>query len=608
METIGRYEIIEEIGRGGMATVYLAYDPVVKRDVAVKILPLEFTHDPTFRTRFEREGLTVGKLQNPNIVPVFDIGNDDGQPYLVMQYMPGGSLADRIVEGGIGLEASKPIILRIAEALDDAHRNGIIHRDLKPGNFLFDKNGNVFLADFGIVKLATENQTLTGTHILGTPAYMSPEQARGTIEIDHRSDIYALGAILFEMLTGRTPYTADTPLGQAIAQVNEPIPKVTDHNPHLPPMIDHVVGRAMSKDREDRYNAATELADALETIEIAPSRLVNVADVPLPAKAEPADIARGEMAEAAVVEASASAGSPFWMGGWTPILAFVGLILGAVLLFGNGNAFGFFAAEPTATAVPIAVAAPPTDTPTPEPSATATATEAPTEPPTATQPVLAATGSDEEDDSPTETATPTETPLPTLTPTLTATPTPTVVLEPEFEVTVRSAIIRYGPSFRYDRLFGADQGALLPIIAVNEDKTWYNILFETQTGSMRAGWISADLGEINVDVDEIELAATIPASPTPSPSPTASATPTITPTPSYTPSSIDIDGDGIPNEQDSDRDGDGLPNTQDQCPSEFGPAGFCGCPNACLKSPSGGSGNPHLLQGSPPTPTPKPRE
>ncbi|MEM7802744.1 MAG: serine/threonine-protein kinase, partial [Chloroflexota bacterium] len=521
-----------------MATVYLAYDPKVKREVAVKVLPLEFTHDPTFRTRFQREGHTVGKIQSAYIVPVYDIGEEskNGQPYLVMQYMPGGSLADLIKPGGMGLEASKPIIERIARALDDAHAQGVIHRDLKPANFLFDKNGNVFLADFGIVKLATENHTLTGTQILGTPAYMSPEQARGTVELDHRSDIYALGAILFEMLSGRTPYEADTPLGQAIAQVNEPIPRVTEHNPHLPPAIDDLIARSMAKNREDRFDSATELFEDLDLVHISPSRLVNIAD--LPPQAEPfapvlpqVDGESGENgssvngsrpsdehAAEADLENSAPFPLPSWVTGWGGIAAFVSIVVTLLIIFG-GQSFGSASAgDPTAlpTSDAIAAAVVETDTPTPTetltPEPPSTLTLEPTEEP---KEEIKANISLSSTAEATSTPTPSVTSEPTHTSTPTLTPTPDI---PVFE-TLFSSNIRLGPGRTYDQIWGVDAGASLVILGASPDLRWLKVEFES-TIPNKNGWISIATGDVSVPIEEIEIIENIPPSPTPTPTST----------------------------------------------------------------------------------------
>jgi serine/threonine-protein kinase len=261
---IGRYTLQAEIGRGGMATVYRAYDPRFKREVAIKVLPREFLHDPTFRARFEREAQTIAALEHPAIVPVYDYGEDADQPYLVMRLMAGGSLAERLERGPLTLQETASILSRLAPALDRAHALGIIHRDLKPGNILFDRDGNPYISDFGLAKLTQSATQLSQTGVMGTPAYMSPEQARGDKQIDGRTDLYALGAILYQMLTGRLPYEADTPMGLAFKHVTEPPPRLQDARPDLPAACDAVISRAMAKDPDQRFTTAGSLMTALE--------------------------------------------------------------------------------------------------------------------------------------------------------------------------------------------------------------------------------------------------------------------------------------------------------------------------------------------------------
>ena len=183
---IDRYLIKRELGRGGMATVYLAEDPRFGRDVAIKILPLH-TQDQKARGRFEREARTIAGLEHRAIVPVYDFGEDKEQLFLVMRLMTGGSLADRIRQGAMPLAEARVVLDRIASALDYAHHQGVIHRDLKPGNILFDQHKTAFLADFGIVKLLEAHTTFTGSAIVGTPAYISPEQVQGDRPIDRRA-------------------------------------------------------------------------------------------------------------------------------------------------------------------------------------------------------------------------------------------------------------------------------------------------------------------------------------------------------------------------------------------------------------------------------------
>ncbi len=267
MQKIGRYQIQGELGRGGMAVVYRAYDPLFEREVAVKVLPTSFTEDPQFRKRFEREARIVAKLEHPAIVPVYDVGEEDGQPFFVMRYMSGGSLADRLKKGPLSLQEALRLLEHLAPALDEAHRKGIVHRDLKPANILFDASGLPYLSDFGIAKIVSGSQqtTLTGDLIVGTPAYISPEQAKGEA-VDGRSDIYALGAILYHMLSGQPPYQADTPMSLALKHITEPPPDILQVNPSLPPAVAALIRKAMAKDPSERFSTAGELVAALRDL------------------------------------------------------------------------------------------------------------------------------------------------------------------------------------------------------------------------------------------------------------------------------------------------------------------------------------------------------
>jgi serine/threonine protein kinase len=266
-EKIGLYEIRSELGRGGMATVYRGYDPRFEREVAVKVLPRELLHaDPQFRLRFAREAKIIAQLEHSTIVPVYDVGEADGQPYFVMRYMNGGSLSERIKAGVSSIEEAARILGAIAPGLDEAHSKGIVHRDIKPSNILFDRKGNPYISDFGIAKLVQDQAgNVTGSAIIGTPAYMAPEQASGEA-IDGRADIYALGIILFEMLTGKQPYEGDTPMGVAVKHIIEPVPHILDVNPKLPAGMDTIIQNAMAKDRNKRFATAIEMTSALKAL------------------------------------------------------------------------------------------------------------------------------------------------------------------------------------------------------------------------------------------------------------------------------------------------------------------------------------------------------
>lgn len=278
-EKIGRYEIKSELGRGGFATVYRAYDPRFEREVAIKFLPPELIHaDPQFRLRFEREAKIIAQLEHSSIVPVYDVGEENNQPYFVMRYMSGGSLSERIKDHVFSIEEALKVIEHIAPGLDEAHSKGIVHRDLKPANILFTNRNVPLISDFGIAKFSQgEAGNVTGSAIIGTPAYMAPEQASGE-GIDGRTDIYALGVILYEMLIGKQPYKADTPLGLALKHITEPVPRILEANPNLPDWMEKVISTAMAKDPEDRFSTGVEMVETIKAFlrgENPPSRKSN---------------------------------------------------------------------------------------------------------------------------------------------------------------------------------------------------------------------------------------------------------------------------------------------------------------------------------------------
>jgi len=264
-EKFSRYELKEELGHGGMATVYRAYDPLFEREVALKILNRELLDDSQVRERFERETKIIAKLEHAAIVPVYDVGRDNNQLFFVMRYMSGRSLTERIQNRSLSLSQMAHIIQRVATALDYAHDRGVIHRDLKPGNILFDEYNNAYISDFGIAKLTQATTTLTNSGIIGTPTHMSPEQAKGE-NVDGRSDIYSLGVILFEMLSGKTPYDATTPLGMAFKHATYPVPRILNVNPNLPAGVEVVIEKVMAKERERRYRSGVELVNAFIAI------------------------------------------------------------------------------------------------------------------------------------------------------------------------------------------------------------------------------------------------------------------------------------------------------------------------------------------------------
>ncbi|MCL4879798.1 MAG: serine/threonine-protein kinase [Anaerolineae bacterium] len=266
-QVINGYEILEELARGGMATVYRAHQISMNRDVALKVLPREFLHEPSFLERFKREASIVARLEHRAIVPVHDYGEVDGIPYIIMRLMEGGSVDGLITKGPVELEKVQQIVRQIAGALDYAHSHDVLHRDLKPSNILLDKMGDAYITDFGIARLLSSNEKLTATGVVGTPAYMSPEQAQG-LPLDGRSDIYSLGVVIYEMLTGRRPFEAETPYSIAVMHVTQEPPFPRKFKPDIAPGVEAVVMKALAKDRDQRYRTATELAGQLDDADL----------------------------------------------------------------------------------------------------------------------------------------------------------------------------------------------------------------------------------------------------------------------------------------------------------------------------------------------------
>lgn len=259
MAKIGRYEIIEELGNGEMASVYLARDPFIKRHIAIKILAYELTQDPLSLDFFYQEAEAIASLEHPTIVPIYDFGLHGVQPYIVMRHMPNGSLQSRLKRRGLTRQELCDLMGRIAEGLDAAHQVGIVHRDVKPSNILFNQTNEAFLTDFGLAKFTQRKSGMTGTLLVGTPEYMSPEQAQ-RLRVDGRSDIYSLGVILYLILTGKHPFRAATPSRTATAHIHEPVPSVRSVIAELPAMWDEIIGRTLAKAPEDRYESAEALA------------------------------------------------------------------------------------------------------------------------------------------------------------------------------------------------------------------------------------------------------------------------------------------------------------------------------------------------------------
>jgi formylglycine-generating enzyme required for sulfatase activity/tRNA A-37 threonylcarbamoyl transferase component Bud32 len=392
-QSIGRYHILEQLGQGGMATVYRAYDTRLERPVAIKVIRREaFPPEQLERTlkRFEREAKALARLSHPNIVKVHDFGEYEGSPYVVMEYLPGGTLKGRMGQAIPWQEAAK-LLIPVAQALHYAHQRGILHRDIKPSNILIAGTGEPMLTDFGIAKIidTQETHTLTGTGVgIGTPEYMAPEQGLGQ-ETDARADLYSLGIIFYELVTGRKPYTADTPMAVVIKHVNEPLPNPRLFSPDLPENVERMLLKALAKLPENRYPDMDAFAAALETL-LGPDRHETVLALKQPAEERTLEAVGLPGAKPPSMESGPERQEkPAWHR-WLPLGSVIGLVcigLAAVAVFllvktANANRLRSSALNATKTWIADFVSGTPTHT----------SMAAPTNPPSLTPtPVITAT-------------------------------------------------------------------------------------------------------------------------------------------------------------------------------------------------------------------------
>ncbi|MDQ3940978.1 MAG: protein kinase [Actinomycetota bacterium] len=267
----GRYRLDDKLAIGGMGSVYAATDDRLGRSVAVKLLKDELSQDPRFIERFRREARAAGALSHPNVARIFDSGEDGARHFIVMELAEGRDLARLLrEEGPLSPERTAEIAAQVADALAHAHAAGLVHRDVKPHNVIVDTDDHVKVTDFGIARAAGDS-TLTATgSVLGTAQYISPEQASGT-PIGPASDIYSLGIVLYEMLTGAVPFTGDSAISVAMRHVNTPVPAPSELNPDVPPEMDAIVAKATNKDPDARYADATEMAEALRAVWLGPT-------------------------------------------------------------------------------------------------------------------------------------------------------------------------------------------------------------------------------------------------------------------------------------------------------------------------------------------------
>ncbi|RMG89053.1 MAG: serine/threonine protein kinase [Chloroflexi bacterium] len=264
-ENVGPYRIIGQLGQGGMATVYKAYHPQLDRYVAIKVMHEAFQEDDAFIARFEREAKIVARLEHPHIVPVYGYDRYEGQPYLVMKYIEGKTLKHFLKNGPLPLEEILRIMTAVADALNYAHKQGVLHRDIKPSNIMIADDGTPYLTDFGLARIAQAGEsTLSQDMLLGTPHYISPEQARGEQNLDGRTDIYSFGIVLYELVVGRVPFSADTPYAIIHDHIYTPLPLPTRVNPNIPEAVETVLLKALAKSPKDRFESANALMQAFK--------------------------------------------------------------------------------------------------------------------------------------------------------------------------------------------------------------------------------------------------------------------------------------------------------------------------------------------------------
>ncbi len=262
---VGPYRIMEQLGQGGMATVFKAYHASLDRYVAIKVLHQAFMEDPNFLARFQREARLVAKLEHPNIVPIYDYAEYEGQPYLVMKFIEGETLKARLHNGPLNANEVSRMVELVGSALTYAHKQGILHRDIKPSNVILANDGQVYLADFGLARIAQSGEsTLTTDMVLGTPQYISPEQAMAKKDLDEGTDIYSFGVMIYEMTVGRVPFSGDTPFSVIHDHIYSPLPLPSTVNPNIPPELERFLLKALSKERADRFKDVPDMIKAFK--------------------------------------------------------------------------------------------------------------------------------------------------------------------------------------------------------------------------------------------------------------------------------------------------------------------------------------------------------
>lgn len=487
-----RYRIDSEIGRGAMATVYKVFDTRAERYAALKLLHRRYFEDTAIRARFIQEAKTIAQLRHRAIIPVLHAAQVGEDLFLVMPLMEGGSLADRLQHGALSPVEILAVVERIASALDYAHEQGIVHRDVKPENILFDDSGQAYLGDFGIVKLTESHLTMTGTGLIGTPAYMSPEQIQGAKTLDGRSDTYSLGVVLFEMLSGRIPFDGDSEMAVAMKHVNDPVPDVRQYVRTVASGWQKIIDRAMAKKPEDRFQTGADMVAAIGAL--------------LDGKS-------------AGKERKPKAATGSRSGVW-PLVAMMAALLvltGFVIFWLISSDTGTQGAGTTTISPTAAAGAGETE-----------GTEPPTSAATLVVVVITATGDGSlaiSADAPSPTplvivVTATAEPSPSSTrsaPTVTPGPveSATALPSPGSIRATTNVFTREGPGMAYPVFGSLVRDEIVPVIARDRSGEWYLV----RLASGRLVWVSADF--VTEPEGEVPLAMTIPAPPSPTATPTS---------------------------------------------------------------------------------------
>ncbi|MEO1663749.1 MAG: protein kinase [Chloroflexota bacterium] len=436
-EKLGNYEVQERLGRGGMAEVYRAYHPNLDRYVAIKLLHAFLAEDDEFRVRFEKEARNIAKLKHPHIVQVydFDYAPHRDSYYMVMELVEGETLKDRLFDLAtqgkkLSVDETLRIISEAASALSYAHVRGMIHRDVKPANLMLDRESRVVLTDFGIAKMLDSKQLTVSGGMIGTPAYMSPEQGLGEAG-DERSDLYSLGVIMYQLLVGDLPYDAETALGVILMHVNDPIPDARAMNPDVPPAVQDIVNRAMAKDPDTRYQTADEIVADIEKYQqrsvTRPSPLFAPGEAPPITKAAPSfeaidtpvTIDPGVEPIIEVMDDDEPEKQRRSGGVWLALVAVLIAVAGGYIYAVRSGIVTDFTGL-----MPAVVAAEPTRTPTITLTPTITPSQTPNLLGSATAVAMLALSEQPDTDTPAPTQTPTATEIETLSPMVTDTPQP----------------------------------------------------------------------------------------------------------------------------------------------------------------------------------------